>query len=241
MSETINIQEPSLNNIVTTTLQQSLGIEKFTQSQSHGLYWDNEIREIVFNVPQCINDTLKYDIPCKNNKFNNTENISIKTSGNNNIDCGDIIRFYEIDHSNKLTIILIRYNQIGEQKKIYEILELDYNIKLRNILFGDIPKSVLYGYVNFIKSIQNGAVSDEIKIQYKDCKQKIQKAYKMYINISPKVDSKNQRRVQCSIPKIDELLKQYPEFIISRNTEAIVRGVQITSTIQSGKRKRTLK
>ena len=63
----------------------------------------------------------------------------------------------------------------------------------------------------------------------------------MYINISPKVDSKNQRRVQCSIPKINELLEQYPEFIISRNSEAVVRGVQITSTIESGKRKRNSK
>lgn len=221
--------------------QSSLSIENFTQSQSHGLYWDNEIRVNVFNVSQCVNDTIKYDIPCENNKFNSNENISIKTSGNNNIDCGDIIRFYETEPSNKVTIILIRYKQIGEQKKIYEILELDYNEKLRKILFGDIPKAVLYGYVNFIKSIENGVVSDEIKKQYKVCKQKMQKEYNMYINISPKVDSKNQRRVQCSIPKIDELLEAYPEFIISRNTEAIIRGVQITSTIESGKRKRNPK
>jgi len=220
------------------TASTSLGIEEFTQSQSHGLYWDNEIRERVFNLPQCKNDTLKYDVPREFNKFNSSENISIKTSGNNNIDCGDIIRFYELDTLNKLTIILVRYRQIGEQKQIFEILEIDYNEKLKNILFGNIPKSMLHGYVNFIKSINTGPVSNEIKKQYKDCKQKMQKTYNMYINISPKVDSKNQRRVQCSIPRIVELLEEYPEFIISRNVEANVRGIQITQTIESSKRKR---
>ena len=117
---------------------QTLGIEHFTQSQSHGLYWDNEIRENVFNVPQCINDTLKYDVPCEHNKFNSNENISIKTSGNNNIDCGDILRFYDLDNCKKLTIILIKYKQIGNTKQINEILEFNYNEKLRNILFGNI-------------------------------------------------------------------------------------------------------
>ena len=226
-----------INNIQPHTL----GIEHFTQSQSHGLYWDNEIRENVFNVPQCINDTLKYDVPCEHNKFNSNGNISIKTSGNNNIDCGDIIRFYELDTLNKLTIILVRYKQIGEQKIISEIIEIDYNEKLKNILFGNLPKYVLDGYVNFIKSIQNGPVSNEIKKKYKICKQKMQEVYNMYINISPKVDSKNQRRVQCSIPKIDELLEKYPEFIISRKKEATVRGIQITTNIESSKRKRNPK
>ena len=55
----------------------------------------------------------------------------------------------------------------------------------------------------------------------------------MYINISPKVDSGSQRRVQCSIPKVDQLLKQFPELIISRTTEPIVRNVIISKEIHS--------
>jgi hypothetical protein len=50
---------------------------------------------------------------------------------------------------------------------------------------------------------------------------KTQNIFNMLINISPKVDSHNQRRVQCSIPKINELLDKYPEFIISRTKELI--------------------
>ena len=63
----------------------SYTVEDFTQSQAHGLFWDNEIREKVFGLASCKNDTKKYDICCTENKFNPTENVSIKTSPNNNI------------------------------------------------------------------------------------------------------------------------------------------------------------
>ena len=91
-------------------------IQNFTQSQSHGLYWDNEIRVKVFGLDQCINDTKKYDIDASENKFDPSENVSIKTSSNNNIDCGDILRFFNGDFSKKYTIILIRYTQKDNYK-----------------------------------------------------------------------------------------------------------------------------
>ena len=94
-------------------------------------------------------------------------------------------------------------------------------------------------YVNHIKSIEAGVVSEQKKKQYKDCKNKMQTEFNMLINISPKVDSKNQRRVQCSIPKIDELFDKYPEFVISRTKEPIIRDFTITASIESGPRVRT--
>lgn len=122
-------------------------IHEFTQSQAHGLFWDNEIRQKVFGLPLCKNDTKKFDIDCIENKFNHNENISIKTSGCNNIDCGDILRFYDRDNintntnttntTNNITIILIRFSQINDKKSIHEILEINYSEEMKNILFGD--------------------------------------------------------------------------------------------------------
>lgn len=211
-------------------------IRNFTQSQSHGLFWDSEIRVKCFGLPECINDTTKYDICCEINKFNSEENISIKTSCNNNIDCGDILRFYSGDFDKKYTIILLRYKQVENKKILSEILEIDYNSKLRDILFGTVPKKMLEGYVNFIKNIPHGAVPEATKKNYKNCKNRMQTEFNMKINISPKVDSHSQRRVQCSIPKLDQLLELYPEFIISRTNEPIVRGITITKEIESGPR-----
>jgi hypothetical protein len=211
-------------------------IQEFTQSQSHGLFWDSEIRQKCFNLPHCVNDTTKYDIPCENNIYDPNENISIKTSGNNNIDCGDILRFYNGDFDKKYTIILLRYKQNENKKILYEILEINYSAKLRDILFGTITKDMLEGYVKYIKNIPHGNVPEEIKKNYKTCKNKMQKEFNMRINISPKVDSHSQRRVQCSIPKIEQLFELYPEFVISRTTEPVIRGHTITNEIYSASR-----
>ena len=87
-------------------------------------------------------------------------------------------------------------------------------------------------YVEMIKAIPHGIVSAEIKASYKQRKNELQKKHDMRINISPKVDSKGQRRVQCSIPKIDTLT------VMSRTNESVVRGVEITQTIESTPRQR---
>jgi hypothetical protein len=219
----------------------TLTIDSFTQSQSHGLFWDSEIRQKVFGLPECKNDTQKYDVSCSKNKFNPQENISIKTSGNSNIDCGDIMRFYDRDDETDITIILVRYEQINNKKKIKEIIEINYSDEMRNILFGSVTPDILNEYVQLIKNIPNGTVTEAIKKNYKEQKNKIQETYNMKINISPKVDSKKQRRVQCSITKIDKLLEEYPQFIISRTTEPIIRGIHLTSIIDSDKRVRNKK
>ncbi len=133
-------------------------IENFTQSQSHGLFWDNEIRVQVFGLSQCINDTKKYDIDAEENKFDPLENISIKTSSNNNIDCGDILRFFNGDFTKRYTIILIRYVQKDNHKCVKEIIEIAYTLALRDHLFGSITLDILQQYVDFVKAIPSGPV-----------------------------------------------------------------------------------
>ena len=65
--------------------------------------------------------------------------------------------------------------------------------------------------------------------------------YEMYIHISPKVDSNKQRRVQCSIPKLDELLLKIPQNIIYKSVEPIIRGTPISKIIYSKTRIRNKK
>lgn len=216
---------------------------EFTQSQSHGLIWDSEIREKVFKLPKCINDTKKYDIDCSDNIYCPDENVSIKTTSSTNIDCGDIQRFYNNDFTeNKYTnIIIIIYKQDANIKKIIEIIEFKYNEEIRNFLFGTITKEEIEEYNKSIKSIPKGPVSPEIKTNYIKMKQELQSRHNMFINISPKVDSKSQRRVQCSIPKIHDLFARFPSHIISRTDKATVKNVAITSMITSTKRIRNKK
>ena len=99
----------------------------------------------------------------------------------------------------------------------------------------------MINYVNGIKNIPHGTVGNETKEIYKKLKIILQKQNNMKINISPKVDSNSQRRVQCSIPKLDAILDLFPQNVISRTSESIIRDVKITSIINSGPRLRKTK
>jgi hypothetical protein len=213
-------------------------VNDFTQSQAHGFFWDSQIRESVFNLEPCKNDTKKNDIDYFQNRFNSNENVSIKTSKTDGFGAGDILRFYDADFSKKNTIILIKYNQVGVYKKIKEILEIDYTKELRDYIFGTITKNELENYVNLIKSIPPGRCDSEIKKNYKSEKIRLQKDHNMIISINPKVDSKNQRRVQCSLTNLESILNDFPSALISKTENSIVRGVAITESIKSEKRKR---
>lgn len=216
---------------------------KFTQSQSHGLIWDSEIRVKVFQLPECINDTKKYDIDCTDNIYCSQENVSIKTSCSGTIDCGDIVRFRNNDFTDgKYTnMIIIRYIQTRTLKIIQEIVEFKYDQAVYNFLFGSISEAEIESYCNYVKMLPKGEVCQADKMEYKKMKKILQLKHNMYINISPKVDSKAQRRVQCSIPKMDTLFAKFTQNILSRTTLPLVKGVEISSQIYSLARVRTKK
>ena len=225
--------------------QQQLVVEptKFTQSQSHGLFWDSEIRVKVFHLPECINDTRKYDIECGENGYNPSENVSIKATCSDTIDCGDILRFFsnQFEDEKYTNMLILKYQQKSDMKQIQEIIEFKYDSEIQRFLFGTISIFELEQYCNLVKSIPGGSVSQDCKKEYKTQKKELQIKHNMYINISPKVDSKTQRRVQCSIPKISHLFTKFPHKIISRTLSAVVKGVEITSQIYSLPRIRKIK
>lgn len=210
-----------------------------SQSQSHGFIWENVIREQVFGLSSVKNDTSKYDIDCHHNKFCDHENISIKTSGSDNIDCGDVLRFFDYDFDKKNTIILLRYIQHGDFKMIKQTIELDYSLEVRNILFGSISYDELKDFVDIVKSVPPGKIDADKHKMIFDRKKEMQINHNMYIRICPKIDSKNQRRVQCSIPKINVLFEKHPKFVISHNYGFLLRSVSLGSGLFSPKRKRS--
>jgi len=212
------------------------------QSQSHGfILAENPIRELVFDIPSESNNTDTHDIPSEKNKFDSNENISIKSTGNLNIDCGDILRFFNYDMEKKNTIICVKYEQIQDTKVIKKIYEIIYNKEMHNYLFGTITKEELEEYVKFIKSIEHGKCIKETKEKYLSEKKRLQKNHNMQIIISPKVDSKSQRRVQCSIPAFDNNLKKFITYSSSNDKPNVIRDIEIPVSIISKPRIRNSK
>jgi hypothetical protein len=211
------------------------------QSQQHGFIFENIIRTLVFSLPEEKNDRNTHDIDKALNRFNNNENISIKSSGGKGIDCGDISRFFNYDFNTLNTMIIVRYKQEDSVKKLVECIELNYNKELHTFLFGSISNSALDEYISYVKSIPKGcSKSERAKYEYLSRKEDLQKAHNMTISISPKVDSGSQRRVQCSIRNIDTIIKQFPQLVISRSKN-IIRGVEIPDSIRSESRIRKSK
>lgn len=214
------------------------------QSQNHGFTYENIIREIIFNLNSESNNTDKYDISSANNIYNSNENISIKTTGNYTICCGDILRFFTYDFTKKNTIICVKYLQIEDSKEIECIYEIDYNSEMHRYLFGTITYQELENYIENIKKIPKNIKGQEAKeiFDYLKEKEQLQTLYNMNIMINPKVDS-SQTRVQCSISNFQEKLKEFITYNSLRdcNQSNIIRLKEIPKLIDSPKRKRKRK
>jgi hypothetical protein len=210
------------------------------QSQKHGFTFENYIRKYIFNLPEKSNDTSIHDICKEHNCYNNNENCSIKTTKSNIIYCSDILRFYNYNFDEKNTIIVVQYLQIENRKHVKHIYEINYNKECHELLFGNLPLCEIEKYVNNVKSIPKNINGDKAKsiFNYLEEKDKLNEKYNFKININPKIDSKNQRRVQCSINNFENVLQKFITYKSTTTEPNILRKKPILPFINSATRKR---
>ena len=128
---------------------------------------------------------------------------SIKTSKGNTVDCGDILRRrQETDYN----LVVGVYAQCEDNK----VFHTEYTFFIRpeheSILWGRMNYNQLAEYVDYIKNIPAGKeAQQETKTERTVLKNCIEDKNAL-IQINPKVDSKKQRRVQCSV-KMSDLIK----------------------------------
>lgn len=181
----------------------------YTQSQGHGFEFENIIRKNVFKLESKKNDTNTFDISKEQNHMDNLENISIKTTGSKTLCMGNILSFFNYDFSSKITIIVLKYKQCDNMKVISKIYEINFNKECFETLFGQLDQNDVENYVKYIKSIPHGQVDMKVREKYKKMKTELQSSSNCKIKINPKVDSKNQRRVQCSISNFEKTLEKF--------------------------------
>jgi hypothetical protein len=83
-------------------------------------------------------------------------------------------------------------------------------------------------------------VSKATRASVLDRKKKIETEHGMNIQISPKIDSGKQRRVQCRIKSIAAIVQCMPENVITYS-DGKIRGSKIETIIPSAKRTRVSK
>ena len=128
---------------------------------------------------------------------------SIKTSKGNTVDCGDILsRRQETDYN----LVVGCYSQVGDNKVFYSEYTFYIRPEHEQKLWGRMNYNQLAEYVDYIKNIPAGKeAQQETKTERTVLKNCIEDKNAL-MKIHPKVDSKKQRRVQCSL-KMSDLIK----------------------------------
>lgn len=210
--------------------------------QSHGFSWEKEILQKIYKVTDEDLKTIKYtskmDLPAELNKIGNY-NLSIKTTCKSNYICmADCLRIYEcVSSGNKIHMIVIVYKQNDEKntKKITNITQVDLTSSTE-ILFGKITRAELEELVSAVKAVphKRKPTKDEYDKMY-DIRNKLQQL-SGEIHLDIKCNSQ-QSRLQCSFNNFENFLNNYSDRIVQQSDSNIFYDEEITSEIQSSRRK----
>jgi hypothetical protein len=163
--------------------------------------------------------------------YDNDNNLptQIKTTGSNYVDLADARRFWLIQEPYRL--LIAKYEQLKNIKQFNLLYEFNISIEEHSKLLGDITYNEIKDFHNNLINYKTGFHSAaRVFAQEK----KILFALRSIIKLNPKIDSKNQRRLQCSI-NINSLLINIKEQNIYSGIN-LYRGININYNIESGKR-----
>ena len=135
--------------------------------------------------------------------LHSNKDVSIKTAKGKKVDCGDILRRRS---ETEYDIIIGLYNQVGDMKVFHTEYTFHITPKHEDILWGKMTYEKLREFNEYIKSIPEGRTAQQDTKVERQVLKTITEDANAQMKIHPKVDSKKQRRVQCSF-NIDKLIK----------------------------------
>jgi len=206
------------------------------RAQEFGFVMENQVRG-AFGLGPNVNGVGVHDITAEENPLNNNETVSIKTVCETGSLClGDALRVFNYDATQQHTMIVLPYMQLADTRRIKEVIELDWNAEFHSVLFGSATREEIVALDTYIKSIPAGGRTAEHQATYKQMAATLKARSGGWVTYNPKVDSRAQRRLQCSISNLRGFLSNYPQFIRARNYEPVVRGQAIVAEHPFGRR-----
>ena len=180
--------------------------------QAHGNYFEDlKIRELTgfskdeYDSMKDNGYTSSMDIV---KGLHSDKDVSIKTAKGRKVDCGDILRRRS---ETEYDIIIGVWDQVGDRKIFHT--EYTFHIKPEHetLLWGRMSYEKLREFNEYIKSIPEGRTAQHNTKVERQVLKTITEDANAQMKIHPKVDSKKQRRVQCSF-NIDRLIKAGVEY-----------------------------
>jgi hypothetical protein len=137
-------------------------------------------------------------------------NGSVKTTSSNTICCSDLLK--KMTHTDYRMIVGV-YTQVGKTKVFHTEYEFYITPDDYEKLWGDMNYELVEQYVNKIKSVPKGKDGQTAYQSVAESWKSEVESKTALFKINPKVDSKNQRRVQCST-SIDKLINSGVKYTI---------------------------
>ena len=133
-------------------------------------------------------------------------------------------------------MIVVIYKQTENTKKLEKFVKLDLELSRRE-LFGNIRRSEIVELVNTIKMVDTGRSKTPLESARIHRLKTELNARSGAIQFNPKLDSKNQRRLQCSF-------NSFQKFLINNENRILIledEMPEISQEIESGRRLRNKK
>ncbi len=162
--------------------------------QKHGVVFEKWIRDTFFDgyTPQSY--TQKWDIPSEANKKYGGIPVNPKaTKYRTAVDMGDALRQYDIHEP--FWLIVGYWQQNGTEKKFVNIVAARIEPDEYHKLWGDVKRADLEKLDSLIKDTPSPVAA-------RQAAQKLKREAPFntsVISLNPKIDSKHQRRLQCSL------------------------------------------
>ena len=211
------------------------------ETQKHGFVWEDNIKRIVFGLTDAeitaTSYTAKHDIPAAVNRRDPSVNVSVKTtSAATKVDMADALRIHDAVSTEQLHVIVLQWRQATPTtKQLQTVIELDLTGATAE-LFGTVTADELTALRTLIVGIPHGRhATAEEKASYMTLKKSLE-AKCGAIRLHPKIDSKSQRRLQCSF-NWTAFAERYPERVVARGSaDGKFRDATITTSVESGVR-----
>lgn len=215
---------------------------KMPENQAHGKFWEQELARNVYRATDAelasISHTASIDIPRACNHLDCTD-VSIKVTGGRSVDMGDVVRVYnEVSSGEPIHLVVISWTQVSATtKRLQRIVEIDLTNSVE-LLFGTATIADIKALVDYVKSVPNHGRTAAHQATYKNMATDLSRRCGGALRYAPKVDSKTQRRVQCSFRNFLQFVQQNSERVIATSTTCEFRGGTIADTCLSTRRVR---
>ncbi|MFA5948340.1 MAG: hypothetical protein WC806_05250 [Candidatus Gracilibacteria bacterium] len=162
-----------------------------TEVQNHGFVFEDWVKNVLGVKKLAYNYTQKWDILGKTP-------VSVKCMGMTNaLEFGSTVRIWEINET--FTLVVGRWEQVGFKKIIRSIDEIDITPKLLKKMRGNISLEEIINFDKKIKTFPAGKVGQKQGIKFARMWKAERKDRIGLLTITHKIDSKNQRRIQCNL------------------------------------------